>query len=316
MARAARDGPDPWIVLDASLDAEERALAGPEARWTRSDDDDDDDDGAREDDASASKFSTSSRLLQLLPRVDDVDLLVGDVVVLWLYSLTQKVASVAASSSFPGWLARVSLNPSSLSSWLSESGWIIATWTFTSTCLGAYAIGNENARAGSVLSIEDGEMREAVLGAAKGWAAWSVPAAAGLAWLSEHQELHTSFPLGTELGCVLGVMISWRAYVKVIGLMGWWREGRTRSEREEEDWKFFFDALAAAAVVAVAGGVLDFVLAGGGEWGGRRGDARARCRERVRVERTSNEHRGRLRATTTRRERRRPCVYFLRDGEK
>ena len=233
-----------------------------------SDDDDDDDDGAREDDASASKFSTSSRLLQLLPRVDDVDLLVGDVVVLWLYSLTQKVASVAASSSFPGWLARVSLNPSSLSSWLSESGWIIATWTFTSTCLGAYAIGNENARAGSVLSIEDGEMREAVLGAAKGWAAWSVPAAAGLAWLSEHQELHTSFPLGTELGCVLGVMISWRAYVKVIGLMGWWREGRTRSEREEEDWKFFFDALAAAAVVAVAGGVLDFVLAGGGEWGG------------------------------------------------
>ncbi|EEH53437.1 LOW QUALITY PROTEIN: uncharacterized protein MICPUCDRAFT_68654 [Micromonas pusilla CCMP1545] len=75
-------------------------------------------------------------------------------------------------------------------------------------------------------------------------------------------------PLGTELGCVLGVMISWRAYVKVIGLMGWWREGRTRSEREEEDWKFFFDALAAAAVVAVAGGVLDFVLAGGGEWGG------------------------------------------------
>ena len=47
MARAARDGPDPWIVLDASLDAEERALAGPEARWTRSDDDDDDDDGAR-----------------------------------------------------------------------------------------------------------------------------------------------------------------------------------------------------------------------------------------------------------------------------
>ena len=37
MARAARDGPDPWIVLDASLDAEERALAGPEARWTRSD---------------------------------------------------------------------------------------------------------------------------------------------------------------------------------------------------------------------------------------------------------------------------------------
>ena len=46
MARAARDGPDPWIVLDASLDAEERALAGPEARWTRSDDDDDDDDGA------------------------------------------------------------------------------------------------------------------------------------------------------------------------------------------------------------------------------------------------------------------------------
>ena len=55
MARAARDGPDPWIVLDASLDAEERALAGPEARWTRSDDDDDDDDGARALERNASR---------------------------------------------------------------------------------------------------------------------------------------------------------------------------------------------------------------------------------------------------------------------
>ena len=55
MARAARDGPDPWIVLDASLDAEERALAVPEARWTRSDDDDDDDDGARALERNASR---------------------------------------------------------------------------------------------------------------------------------------------------------------------------------------------------------------------------------------------------------------------
>jgi hypothetical protein len=117
------------------------------------------------------------------------------------------------------------------------------------------------------LSIEDGEMREAVLGAAKGWAAWSVPASAGLRWLSECLDVRTSFPLGTELGCVLGVMISWRAYVKVIGLMGWWREGRTRGEREDADWTFFFDALAVAAAVAVAGGVLDFVLASGGGGG-------------------------------------------------
>ena len=41
------------------------------------------------------------------PRVEDSDLLAGDVAVLWLFALTQKTASVALSSSFPAPLISV-----------------------------------------------------------------------------------------------------------------------------------------------------------------------------------------------------------------
>lgn len=91
------------------------------------------------------------------PRIDDSDLLVGDVTVLWLFSLFQKTSSVVMSASFPGWLAPVTVDPDSLASFLSESAWLISTWAVVGTALGGYELNDE-------LGKEEGEMREAVKG--------------------------------------------------------------------------------------------------------------------------------------------------------
>ena len=190
------------------------------------------------------------------PEIDDAELLAGDVTVLWLFALTQKIASVTVSSTFPGWLAPVSVQPASLAGFIGESAWLIATWTFVSALSGAYQL-----RATGAAS-EEGEMRAAVTGAAAAWVAWCLPAAAGLAWFQTSTGLRPSFPVGVTLGTALGVMISWRAYVKVIGLMGWWREGRERGEGEDDDWAFLFAALAGAAAVAGAGAAWEFYSAG------------------------------------------------------
>lgn len=190
------------------------------------------------------------------PEIDDAELLAGDVTVLWLFALTQKIASVAVSSTFPGWLAPVSVQPASLAGFIGESAWLIATWTVVSALSGAYRL-----RATGAAS-EEGEMRAAVAGAAAAWIAWCLPAAAGLAWFQTSTGLRPSFPVGVTLGTALGVMISWRAYVKVIGLMGWWREGRERAEGEDDDWAFLFASLAGAAAVAGAGAAWEFYRAG------------------------------------------------------
>lgn len=101
------------------------------------------------------------------PRIDDSDLLVGDVTVLWLFSLFQKTSSVVMSSSFPGWLAPVTVDPDSLASFLSESAWLISTWAVVGTALGGYELNDE-------LGKEEGEMREAVKGTWHLWGCWGV----------------------------------------------------------------------------------------------------------------------------------------------
>ena len=196
------------------------------------------------------------------PRVEDSDLLAGDVAVLWLFALTQKTASVALSSSFPGWLAPVAVNPASAASFLGESTWLIATWIAVNAVIGGYEL--DPLRLGK----EEGEMREAVKGAAVAWAAWCVPAFGGLTWFEKATGLSPSFPVGVTLGTALGVMIAWRAFVKVVGLMGWWREGRVRSAKEEEDWSLLFQSLGGATAVAFAAAVADFVGSGGMDRGG------------------------------------------------
>jgi hypothetical protein len=185
------------------------------------------------------------------PPVDDADLLAGDVTVLWLYALADKIASVVASASFPGWLAPARVDAASLAAFLARTAWLVATWTVTNAALGAYELRPDGA------DSEEGEMRAAVTGAARAWAAWCPSAALGLWWLERRpppggfeDAAHSSFPPGVTLGVALGVVVSWRAYVKVVGLLGWWRGGRERSEKEEEDWGFLFRALGGAAVVA------------------------------------------------------------------
>ena len=50
--------------------------------------------------------------------------------------------------------------------------------------------------------------------------------------------------------------------------MGWWREGRVRSAKEEEDWSLLFKSLGGATAVAFAAAVADFVGSGGMDRGG------------------------------------------------
>mmetsp|Transcript_13161 Transcript_13161/g.31669 ORF Transcript_13161/g.31669 Transcript_13161/m.31669 type:complete len:84 (-) Transcript_13161:36-287(-) len=75
-----------------------------------------------------------------------------------------------------------------------------------------------------------------VQGAALAWAAWCAPAAGGLFWLSNVTGVQCSFPPGVTLSTGLGVMISWRAYIKVIGLMGLWRSDRQKFPGEDAEW--------------------------------------------------------------------------------
>ena len=192
------------------------------------------------------------------PRIDDVDLLVGDMTVLWIFALFQKTSSVVLSETFPGWLAPVTVDPASFASFLGESAWLISTWGAVATVLGAYELEED------VLGKEEGEMREAVKGATITWAAWCLPAGGGVLWLSHIAGLRSSFPPGVTLGTALGVMIAWRAYAKVIGLLGWWRADReVKSPKEEDDWNFLYNSLAGSAAVATAAAALDFVMSSG-----------------------------------------------------
>lgn len=111
---------------------------------------------------AATRDISRRRIAALPPRIDDGELLVGDVVVLWLFALVQKIASVTVSSSFPGWLAPVVVDATSVASFISESAWIVSTWVAVSTVLGAYELKDTGA-----LGKEEGEMREAVKGGAK-----------------------------------------------------------------------------------------------------------------------------------------------------
>ena len=70
------------------------------------------------------------------------------------------------------------------------------------------------------------------------------------------------FPVPLTLALVLLVMLSWRAYAKVIGLLGWWRAGRQRGDGEDDQWAYLRNAQAAACL-ALSASVADFVSRGG-----------------------------------------------------
>jgi len=213
--------------------------------------------------------------------LDDVELMKGDAIVLWLFALAQKAAAESLAPSFPGWLAPVSLDAVSFSSFLVETGIIVSVWLGASAVVGAYDI------KATGTDSEEGEMRNAVNGAAACWAAFSAPAYFGVTRARESVAEHSSlvdlngglvdlngiltthavngFPVPLTLALVLLVMLSWRAYAKVIGLLGWWRAERERSDGEDEQWAYLRNAQAAAACLALSASVADFVSKGGFE---------------------------------------------------
>jgi|FLMP01.1.fsa_nt_emb hypothetical protein len=224
--------------------------------------------------------------------MDDVELLKGDAVVLWLFSLVQKTAASVAAPTFPGWLAPVTLDPVSFSAFICETAWLIAAWVTTSTLIGSYDLKPTGAKS------EEGEMINAVNGAVVGWAVFIAPAYFGLRSIrqivrasasvdsmttitaddSSRLLVHTTdlgiigsiphgFPITASLAVVLLTMISWRGYVKVIGLMGWWRAGRIASDDETRQWAYLKNAQVSACGLALLAAVVDFVGSNQpGEW--------------------------------------------------
>ena len=211
--------------------------------------------------------------------LDDVELMKGDATVLWLFALAQKAAAESLAPSFPGWLAPVALDALSFSSFLVETGIIVSVWLGASAVVGAYDLKATGA------DSEEGEMRNAVNGAAACWAAFSAPAYFGVTRARDSVAAHASpggldgglvdlngivtppngFPVPLTLALVLLVMLSWRAYAKVIGLLGWWRAERERSDGEDDQWAYLRNAQAAAACLALSASVADFVSRGGFE---------------------------------------------------
>jgi hypothetical protein len=198
-------------------------------------------------------------------RLDDVELMKGDAVVLVLFALAQKAAAESFAPSFPGWLAPVSLDAVSFLSFLVETGVLVAAWLGASAAVGAYeikAVGKDS---------EEGEMRNAVNGAAKSWFFFCGPAYFGVANARDALllgnlpggtnglgSLPNSFPVSLTLSLVLLVMLSWRAYVKVIGLMGWWRAGREKNADEDEAYVYLRNAQTFAVGLALSSAVADF----------------------------------------------------------
>lgn len=195
-------------------------------------------------------------------RLDDVELMKGDAVVLWLFALAQKAAAESLAPGFPGWLAPVTLDAVSFLSFLVETGVLVAAWLGASAAVGAYEIKPPGGK-----DSEEGEMRGAVNGATKSWVAFCAPAYFGvtnardsllvgnLGTLRDHVN---GFPVSLTLSLVLLVMLSWRAYVKVIGLMGWWRAGRAKSDAEDAAYEYLRNAQTFAVGLALSASVLDF----------------------------------------------------------
>ena len=129
--------------------------------------------------------------------LDDVELMKGDAIVLWLFALAQKAAAESLAPSFPGWLAPVALDALSFLSFLVETGIIVSVWLGASAVVGAYDI------KATGFDSEEGEMRNAVNGAAACWAAFCAPAFLGVTRARDSILFHDS-PGGLDGGLVDG----------------------------------------------------------------------------------------------------------------
>ena len=73
-------------------------------------------------------------------RVTDVQLILGEMSLLWILELISRAVQVSISPDFPGWLAPIeSPTPNSIASMISATAWNF-TWIGFSAMLGAYEL--------------------------------------------------------------------------------------------------------------------------------------------------------------------------------
>ena len=121
----------------------------------------------------------------------------GDAIVLWLFALAQKAAAESLAPSFPGWLAPVALDALSFLSFLVEAGIIVSVWLGASAVVGAYDI------KATGFDSEEGEMRNAVNGAAACWAAFCAPAFLGVTRARDSILFHDSPAVSTAVSSMV-----------------------------------------------------------------------------------------------------------------
>ena len=87
---------------------------------------------------------TNNDDIRLDIRVTDVQLILGEMSLLWILELISRAVQVSTSPDFPGWLAPIeSPTPNSIASMISATAWNF-TWIGFSAMLGAYELAEDD----------------------------------------------------------------------------------------------------------------------------------------------------------------------------
>ena len=94
--------------------------------------------GTDKEEKKDTKENNDNRDIRLDVRVNDFQLILGEVSLLWILELISRAVQVSLSPDFPGWLAPIeSPTPNSIASMISATAWNF-TWIGFSAMLGAY----------------------------------------------------------------------------------------------------------------------------------------------------------------------------------
>ena len=94
--------------------------------------------GTDKEEKKDTKENNDNSDIRLDVRVNDIQLILGEVSLLWILELISRAVQVSLSRDFPGWLAPIeSPTPSSIASMISATAWNF-TWIGFSAMLGAY----------------------------------------------------------------------------------------------------------------------------------------------------------------------------------
>lgn len=218
--------------------------------------------GAFSSRAQASKGDTG-------PRLDNLELLIGDVLCLVSFATYKQIGAIALSPDFPGWLAPLHLNPVRLAEFLSFSSTLTLTWVGCALILGGYA-GSATADVPTALrrtcaawlcSMPVAAAQLVLLTAAEDGA---LVGSAGFATALPLAASGPGEPFATAAG-VLGVMCAWRAYYTTfLCISNFWEDRR-------QQLLHLAESAAAAAVLSAAGCLVLAALT----WEAREGSVRS-----------------------------------------